>query len=164
MHGRGVPLKAVLLTQRSLKANLYKYSWIMWPTIECYGQSQVSSCQFQSRLSISFKRGEKQMNTHRKTTVSEGGKLANANPQTAIKENKMKITASQLIRWAGISAMVAGVLFMIVGMFHPLNVISSVTTTRWAVVHILASAMCFFILLGMAGLYARQAEESGWLG
>ena len=24
--------------------------------------------------------------------------------------------------------------------------------------------MCFFGLLGMAGLYARQAEKSGWLG
>ena len=76
----------------------------------------------------------------------------------------MKITASNLIRWAGLSAIVAGVLFMIVGMFHPLNVLSSVTTTRWAIVHILASAMCFFVLLGMAGLYARQAEKTGWLG
>jgi hypothetical protein len=49
-------------------------------------------------------------------------------------------------------------------MFHPLNVLSSVTTTRWAIVHILATAMCFFVLLGMVGLYARQAEKSGWLG
>jgi hypothetical protein len=49
-------------------------------------------------------------------------------------------------------------------MFHPLNVLSAVTTTRWAVVHILASAMCFFVLLGLAGLYARQAEKAGWLG
>ena len=53
---------------------------------------------------------------------------------------------------------------MAVGFFHPLNELSAVTTTRWAIVHILASAMCFFVLLGMAGLYARQAEKSGWLG
>lgn len=53
---------------------------------------------------------------------------------------------------------------MSVGLFHPLNVLSSVTTTRWAIVHILASAMCFFVLLGMTGLYARQAEKAGWMG
>jgi hypothetical protein len=76
----------------------------------------------------------------------------------------MKITASKLIRWAGLSAMAAGILYVLVGLFHPLNVLSSVTTTRWAIVHVLASAMSFFGLLGMAGLYARQAEKSGWLG
>jgi len=76
----------------------------------------------------------------------------------------MKITTSKLIRWAGLSAMVAGILYMLVGMFHPLNILSSVTTTRWAIVHVLATSMCFFILLGLAGLYARQAEKSGWLG
>lgn len=76
----------------------------------------------------------------------------------------MKITTSKLIRWAGLSAMVAGILYMLVGMFHPLNILSSVTTTRWAIVHDIASAMCFFGLFGMTGLYARQAEKSGWLG
>ena len=76
----------------------------------------------------------------------------------------MKITTSKLFRWAGLSAMVAGILYMLVGMFHPLNDLSSVTTTRWAIVHVLATSMCFFVLLGLAGLYARQAEKSGWLG
>ena len=76
----------------------------------------------------------------------------------------MKITSANLIRWAGISAMVAGIFYVLVGLFHPLNVISSVTTTRWIIVHILATAMCFFVLIGLAGLYARQAEKSGWLG
>jgi hypothetical protein len=60
--------------------------------------------------------------------------------------------------------MAAGVCYVAVGVFHPLNVLSSVTTTRWAVVHVLAGTMCFFGLLGMAGLYARQVEKSGWLG
>ena len=53
---------------------------------------------------------------------------------------------------------------MLVGMFHPANIPSSVTTTRWEVVHVLACAMCFFGVLGMAGLYARQAAKTGWLG
>ena len=94
------------------------------------------------------------MNANRQTTVMKGNN----------KESNMKITASNLIRWAGLAAMVAGICYVVVGLFHPPNVLSSVTTTQWAIVHVLASAMCFFGILGMAGLYARQAEKSGWLG
>jgi hypothetical protein len=43
-------------------------------------------------------------------------------------------------------------------------VLSSVTTTRWTIVHSLALAMSVFGLLGMVGLYARQVKEAGWLG
>lgn len=76
----------------------------------------------------------------------------------------MKITTSSLIRSAGLSVMVAGILYVIVGMFHQPNILSSVTTTQWTIVHALATAMCFFFLMGITGLYARQAEEAGWLG
>jgi hypothetical protein len=94
------------------------------------------------------------MNTNRQSTVVTGNN----------KESNMKITASKLIPWAGLAAMVAGICYVVVGLFHPPNILSSVTTTQWAIVHVLASAMCFFGILGMAGLYARQAEKSGWLG
>ena len=76
----------------------------------------------------------------------------------------MPITNANLIRWAGLSAIVAGLFYVLVGIFHPLNILASVTTPRWIIVHILAIGMSFFGLLGMAGLYARQAEKSGWLG
>ena len=88
----------------------------------------------------------------------------NINRQTVIKENKMKITTSKLIHWAGLSALLGGICYVLVGLFHPANIPSSVTTNTWAVVHVLACAMCFFGLLGMSGLYAKQAEKSGWLG
>jgi hypothetical protein len=94
------------------------------------------------------------MNANRQTTVMKGNN----------KERKMKITAASLIRWAGLSAMVAGIFYVVVGIFHPLETLSSATTTRWVIVHALATAMCFFGLLGMAGLYARQVKEAGWLG
>lgn len=68
------------------------------------------------------------------------------------------------MRWAGLSAVVAGLCYVLVGVFHPLNIPESVTTPRWLIVHVLAMAMSFFGLLGMAGLYARQVEKSGWLG
>jgi hypothetical protein len=76
----------------------------------------------------------------------------------------MKLTNANLIRLAGLSALIGGLCYVCVGVFHPANVVASITTTRWATVHVLACAMSFFGLLGMAGLYARQAVKSGWLG
>lgn len=76
----------------------------------------------------------------------------------------MKMTTSTLIRLAGLSAVLAGLGFIIVGMIHPLNVPSAVTTAPWAYVHIVATAMSFFGLYGMVGLYVKQVERSGWLG
>jgi hypothetical protein len=75
-----------------------------------------------------------------------------------------KRTHANLIRLAGLSAVLAGVCYVLVGVFHPANAAASVTTTRWAFVHVLACAMSFFGLLGLAGLYARQALRAGWLG
>jgi hypothetical protein len=76
----------------------------------------------------------------------------------------MKITTSNLIRWAGLSAVVGGFLFVGIQPVHPPEVLSSFTTSTWAIVHYVGVAMCFFILLGLTGIYARQVEESGWLG
>jgi len=83
---------------------------------------------------------------------------------TLIKENKMKITASNLIRWAGLSAMGAGIIFLVIQAIHPLDLLFSVTTPRWAIVHYLGITMGILGLFGVAGLYARQVEEAGWLG
>jgi hypothetical protein len=100
-------------------------------------------------LFVQFEKGDKQMNTK--------GKIST-------RESKTQITTSTLMRWAGLSAMVAGLCFLVIGMFHPVNVPASVTTATWVNVHIFAFALGFFGLFGMAGLYARQAEKSGWLG
>src|SRR4029450_6010559 len=94
-------------------------------------------------------KGEKQMNTKSKTSSTE---------------SKSIMTTSTLMRLAGLSAVVAGLCFTVIGMFHPVNVPASVTTPAWVNVHIAAFALGFFGLFGMAGLYARQAEKSGWLG
>jgi hypothetical protein len=76
----------------------------------------------------------------------------------------MKISMHNLLRLAGLCAVLAGICYVLVGVFHPPNLASSVTSTRWQVVHVLACAVSFFGLVGMAGLYARQAVKSGWLG
>jgi hypothetical protein len=88
----------------------------------------------------------------------------NTNRQTAIKENKMKITSSNVIRWAGLAAMGAGIIYIVIQPIHPLDVFSSVTTTQWVIVHYLSIVMDILAMLGIAGIYARQVEKSGWLG
>jgi hypothetical protein len=76
----------------------------------------------------------------------------------------VKTTASNLMSLAGLSAMVAGIIFAVVGLIHPPEILSSLTTGTWTIVHSLTIAMSFFGLLGIAGVYARQVEEVGWLG
>ncbi len=81
-----------------------------------------------------------------------------------INENDMKITNANLIRWTGLSAIVAGVIFAGIQPIHPPDFLPSVTTGKWAVIITLKLTMCFLFLLGIAGLYFRQAEKAGWLG
>jgi hypothetical protein len=76
----------------------------------------------------------------------------------------MKVTASNVIRWAGLAAMGAGILFIAIQTFHPLDVLASVTTARWALAHYVSIVMDVLGLLGTTGIYARQVERSGWLG
>ena len=76
----------------------------------------------------------------------------------------MKTTASNLLHWAGLSAMLAGLIFAVVGLVHPPQIVSSVTTGTWIIVHCLTIAMSFFGLLGIAGIYARQVGKAGWMG
>jgi len=88
----------------------------------------------------------------------------NTKGKIAAKESKPRITTAVLMRLAGFSALLAGLGFIIMGMFHPANEPVYVTTPAWIIVHIFASSLGFFGVLGLAGLYARQAEKAGWLG
>lgn len=76
----------------------------------------------------------------------------------------MKPTASNLIRWAGLSAVAAGVIFAGIQPIHPPDFRPSVTTAAWAILMPFKLAMSLFFLAGFAGLYARQVKASGWLG
>lgn len=76
----------------------------------------------------------------------------------------MKITTSNVIRWAGLPAMVAGIIFAGIQPIHPPDFLASVTTGTWAIIMPLKTVMCLFFLIGLTGLYARQVEEAGWLG
>ena len=95
------------------------------------------------------------MNANRQTTVMNGNN----------KERTMnKITAPNLIRWAGVSAMVTGIIFAGIQPIHPPDVLASVNTSAFIIITSLKTVMCLFGLFGIAGLYARHVEETGWLG
>src|SRR5262245_42733897 len=92
-----------------------------------------------------------------------------ANRQIAVvqgntKESTMKITTAKLIRWAGLSAMAAGIIFAGIQPIHPPDVIPSLHTSAFIILTSLKTVMCLFGLFGIAGLYARHVEETGWLG
>jgi hypothetical protein len=76
----------------------------------------------------------------------------------------MNVTASKLIDSASLSAVVAGLLFVVIQAIHPADSLASVTTSAWAVVHYVSIAMALLFVIGIGGIYARQVEEVGWLG
>jgi hypothetical protein len=47
----------------------------------------------------------------------------------------MKTTTSNLIRWAGLSAVLGGTVFVAMQPIHPPETLASVTTPTWAIVH-----------------------------
>jgi hypothetical protein len=105
------------------------------------------------------------MNAVTPTAPIEGDKHMNTTRQTAVrKESKMKITGPNLIRWSGLAAVLAGIIFAVIQPIHPLEVVANVTTPAWAIITSFKTAMCLLFLLGITGIYARQVNKAGWLG
>ena len=73
-------------------------------------------------------------------------------------------TARRLSRAAGISAAIAGMLFIGVQINHPVMDVSSVTTTDWAVRSTAKALMAALALAGITGMYLRQVRQTGILG
>ncbi len=79
-------------------------------------------------------------------------------------ESNVNPFSSNLIRWAGLAAVAAGITFAAIQPTHPPDVLASVTTDVWAILTPVKTVMAFLFLVGITGLYARQAKEAGWLG
>ena len=82
----------------------------------------------------------------------------------SLPQRKATLSTATVIRLAGLAAVAAGLCFIVVGLFHPVNEPAAVTTATWANVHIFATVMGLLGMAGMTGLYARQAKQIGWLG
>jgi hypothetical protein len=76
----------------------------------------------------------------------------------------MKVTSSGVIRSTGIAAVVAGLMFVAIQPLHPDDVLASVTTDAWAIIHYATMLMLTLFVVGITGIYARQVERLGWLG
>ncbi len=96
------------------------------------------------------------MNTIRQSAVMSGGEHLSI--------GRKHVTAPKLIRWAGLAAMAAGIIFAGIQPIHPPDFASSVSTGTWAIIETFKWVMCLFFLVGVTGIYTRQVEEAGWLG
>jgi hypothetical protein len=76
----------------------------------------------------------------------------------------MKVTTTGLIRATSIAAILAGLVFVVIQPLHPDDVLASVTTDAWAIIHYATLAMLALFVVGVSGIYARQVDRLGWLG
>lgn len=76
----------------------------------------------------------------------------------------MRVTTPLLIRLAGLCAMIAGGIFAGIQPIHPPDVLASVNTSAFIIITSFKTVMSLFGIFGITGLYARQVEETGWLG
>jgi hypothetical protein len=76
----------------------------------------------------------------------------------------MTITPSVLIRAAGVSAVLSGLLYIAVQPIHPEENAATVTSTGWVVVASMTIAMAVLGLVGASGIYFRQVRETGLTG
>ena len=76
----------------------------------------------------------------------------------------MTVTTSKLTRVAGVAAAAAGLLFIIAQPLHPPDDVAHVATGTWRLVHTMTLTMSVLGLVGVTGLYLRQARQMGVLG
>jgi hypothetical protein len=76
----------------------------------------------------------------------------------------MTVTTTGLTRAAGISAAVAGLLFIAVQINHPPMVVESVTSTEWVIRNSAKVVLTSAALAGITGMYLPHVRRMGILG
>jgi hypothetical protein len=75
------------------------------------------------------------------------------------------MSTTNLIRWSGLVSLLAGVLYAIAALLHPVGEdLTAVNSPNWVTSHLVYWVSAIFILCSLIGLYARQAEQSGRFG
>ncbi|MBX9976409.1 hypothetical protein [Cytobacillus firmus] len=77
---------------------------------------------------------------------------------------KRRIMGKSLMRWIGLLAILAGIIYICIQFIHPEDHISSVSTSLWVVIACTTSIMSLFSLIGITGIYTRQVVEAGLTG
>ena len=76
----------------------------------------------------------------------------------------MRITPTALTKVAALAAMLAGLIYIVIQFIHPADVVESLTTPMWTIVHVLSFAEAVLVMIGLAGIYLRQVREFRVLG
>lgn len=75
------------------------------------------------------------------------------------------MTTANLIRWSGLICVLAGVLYGVGAVLHPVGeTLTAVNRSNWVPSHLVYWVSVLLLHLGLVGLYARQRETTGWLG
>jgi hypothetical protein len=74
------------------------------------------------------------------------------------------MSTANLIRWSGLASLLAGVLHILGAFLHPVGEdLAAINSPNWVPAHLVLWVSGILILLGLVGLYTRQAEKTGWL-
>jgi hypothetical protein len=77
----------------------------------------------------------------------------------------MKMSTAKLIRWSGLISILAGVLYALGALLHPVGEnLAAYSSPKWVPAHQVYWASAMLMLFGLVGLYARQVEKTGLLG
>ena len=76
----------------------------------------------------------------------------------------MTITTRTLTGIAGLAAIAAGLIFIVIQFLHPPEKAATVTTLEWAIVSLLTATMATLAIVGISGLYLRNVQRMGVLG
>lgn len=72
------------------------------------------------------------------------------------------MSTAKLIRWSGLSSILAGVLYALGTLIHPAGEdVAAMVRPAWIPAHALAGASAIFLLFGLIGLYGCQAGKTG---
>ena len=75
------------------------------------------------------------------------------------------MSSANLIRWSGLISVLAGVLYAVGALLHPVGEdLGAVTSSNWIPAHLVYWVSIILMHLSLVGLYARQMKETGWLG
>lgn len=75
------------------------------------------------------------------------------------------MSKANLIRFSGLISLSGGALYAVAALLHPVGEdLAAANSRNWVPAHLVFWVSMTLILLSLMGLYARQREETGWLG
>jgi hypothetical protein len=80
-------------------------------------------------------------------------------------KGEMKMSTAKLSRWSGLISILAGLLYALGALLHPVGEdIAAYTGPKWVPAHQVYWVAAMLMLFSLVGVYARQVEQTGWLG